>query len=745
MNPSTIRLIFWREIRDQLRDRRTLVTVLLLPLLIYPLLSMAFIQVAQLASAPSSRIWLVGDRELPDGPPLLDGAHLHPSLLPSHEWELTSIEAAGSEDSRLAEFIEKNRLANGQLSADAERVLRTELTQRRFDLLVIVPRGFGDSIRKQTPDSPAQILVLQNSIEPASAVAAQRFQTALQAWNAEIIRQRLAKLQVDLATFNAAQTTQTDLAGSIKGSSLQWSRVLPLILVIWALTGAFYPAVDLVAGEKERGTLETLLTSSASRLEIVAGKLLTVMSFSAATALLNMVSLLICGSFVASPLARLTGGAHLGGLPPWEIFPVLLGALLLLSALFSSLALAVAAFARSSKEGQYYLMPLIMVTMPLMLMALLPGTQLTVGTSLIPLTGLLLLIQAVMEENWRAVGVFSAPVIAATLTACWLAVRWCVFQFKDERLLFSSVERVSARRWYQRWRAARWSMPTIPVAIGCGLAIIVARFFVGFQLSPPTTWTEFWTQTLVVLIATVGAPAVVLTVACSRHVRRSLLLTAPAPWMVLQACLLAAMLHPAIMLVSKVVLFVFPLPPAVDQAESYLNQILMGAPGFWAIALVVALAPAVIEELAFRGLILSGLRSKWRSATSVLASSLLFAAAHGILQQSLVTFFVGVVLGFIAVRSGSLLPCIAYHFVHNTLSIGMAQLDVAVVEHSRWLTGLYATEAHHVTGYQPLATISALLMATILMWILFRHGPGTSATTRWPTMRLALEANSVKS
>ena len=79
-------------------------------------------------------------------------------------------------------------------------------------------------------------------------------------------------------------------------------EILPLIIIIWAMTGAFYPAIDLCAGEKERGTLETLLSCPASRHEIVFGKLLTVWVFSIATSLLNLVSMGLTGKFVFAQL-----------------------------------------------------------------------------------------------------------------------------------------------------------------------------------------------------------------------------------------------------------------------------------------------------------------------------------------------------------------------------------------------------------------------------------------------------------
>ena len=82
-----------------------------------------------------------------------------------------------------------------------------------------------------------------------------------------------------------------DVAELRQQRALMWSKVLPFVLFIWALTGAFYPAVDLCAGEKERGTMETLLISPARREEIVWGKFLTIWVFSGATALLNLASM----------------------------------------------------------------------------------------------------------------------------------------------------------------------------------------------------------------------------------------------------------------------------------------------------------------------------------------------------------------------------------------------------------------------------------------------------------------------
>jgi sodium transport system permease protein len=195
--------------------------------------------------------------------------------------------------------------------------------------------------------------------------------------------------------------------------------------LIWALTGAFYPAIDLCAGEKERGTLETLLSSPAERIEIVWGKLLTIMIFSMATAILNLASLAITGSFLLGQLPQLPEF----GPPPGLAIVWLLIALVPVSALFSALCLALAAFARSTKEGQYYLMPLVLVTMPLTILPMSPGVELSLGNSLIPVTGVVLLLRAMLEGNYLSALPFIPLVVAVTLGCCWLAIRWATNQF----------------------------------------------------------------------------------------------------------------------------------------------------------------------------------------------------------------------------------------------------------------------------------------------------------------------------
>jgi sodium transport system permease protein len=149
---------------------------------------------------------------------------------------------------------------------------------------------------------------MSNSGKEKSRVARVQVEQVVKTWTSQIVRENLLASRVPANLAKPFELKMHDVAERPQQQALLWSKILPFVLFIWALTGAFYPAVDLCAGEKERGTLETLLSSPALRTEIVWGKLLTVMTFSGATALLNLVSLGFTARYIVAQLQMLPTG-----------------------------------------------------------------------------------------------------------------------------------------------------------------------------------------------------------------------------------------------------------------------------------------------------------------------------------------------------------------------------------------------------------------------------------------------------
>ena len=224
-----------------------------------------------------------------------------------------------------------------------------------YDAVVYFPpdfserlKRFRDSLLKRNQPGPksepaaAEIPAPQifwNSTNDKSQIAFRRVDQVVHHWQEAIAEQTLKDSNVPIAAAQPVKFADKDVAEPSQREAAMWSKILPFVLLIWALTGAFYPAIDLCAGEKERGTLETLLSSPAERSEIVAGKMLTVMLFSMATSILNLVSMGFTGLIVMGRIGAL--GKALGGglgLPPWSAVVWMLLALVPVAALFSALA-----------------------------------------------------------------------------------------------------------------------------------------------------------------------------------------------------------------------------------------------------------------------------------------------------------------------------------------------------------------------------------------------------------------------
>ncbi len=674
MNCSNVKLILQREVRDQLRDRRTLFMIAVLPIVLYPLLGMSFFQIAQFLREQPTRVLISGLPKMDDLPPLVEDDHFAPQWL------------ADPKQSRLfdLQFAASDREADSASNVSLAEQFRLAVQNGEYETVVAFPPDFAEQLQKVrsqlidhdskiTADHPEGLSVPQPAVyfstaSEKSQLAFDRVSNILRGWSEAIGKQNLEDSQLPISVARPFDLQREDVSAATDRSAAMWSKILPFVLLIWALTGAFYPAVDLCAGEKERGTLETLLSSPAQRSEIVAGKLLTVMLFSMATSVLNLISMGITGALVISHLG---GGAANGmGLPSWPTLACLLIALVPVSALFSALCLALAAFARSSKEGQYYLMPLVLVILPLVILPMGPGMELNLGNSLIPLTGLVLLLRSLLEGNYLAALPYVAPVVGVTLLCCLLAVRWAVEQFNKESVLFRESERLDVGLWIRHLRRDRRDTPSVAEAIFCGVLILLIRFFMGFALRMPQSFADFAVIAVVTQLVMIATPAMLMALLLTRNPRKTLLLRLPRWWTVPAAAVLAIALHPAVKLLQVIVEQLYPTSQGVKDA---LESALGDAPSFWPAVLVIALVPAICEELAFRGFILSGLQnlgSKWRA---IVVSSLMFGATHTVLQQSIITSAVGAIIAYVAVQSGSILPGMVFHFTHNSLMLVIGQ------------------------------------------------------------------------
>ncbi len=387
-----------KEFTDVLRDKRTLLTMIVMPLLLIPLLMTITIKVVQRQERK------VGEEQI-------DLAVVGAGYAPR--------------------FFE-------MLQADSQFVIREDVREADFessiredslDAGIVIPPGFQNRIGA---DEQASIVLYYRSSSSFN-VAEQRLRDAVDGYDEEIVDGRIRRLSLDPNLFDAIAVEARDVSTVQEVLGKTVGGFLPYIFVIFMFTGAMYAGIDLSAGEKERGTLETLLSSPASRLEIVLGKFVVVASIGIASALISMLGLYLG-----------VRGA-VGEIPPealdvvWDILSVkvvaMIATLLLpLAAFFSAMILALAIQAKSFKEAQSTLTPFSIVIILPVAFGLLPGIELNAQTAMIPVLNVSLATKEVIAGTINPVHLAISYVSLFALAAA--SLWFCVVWFNREETLF---------------------------------------------------------------------------------------------------------------------------------------------------------------------------------------------------------------------------------------------------------------------------------------------------------------------
>ena len=749
MSWRIVRLIYAREILDQLRDRRTVFMIAVLPLLLYPLLGMSVFQLSQFMREHEARVMVVGAEQLqqvPNLPPLFEAEHFAPETLGDPEWsERIILDFTPRQSDTLIHEITAKGSAEAGSTTKSDRI-SSYLTDNDADAVILFPPDFAlqlAQLRKQlkqrspidaeaTTASDIRAIpepeILYNSSSDESRLTHMRLQRILEQWRGQVTRQNLQASNVPANITRPFKIKPFDIAAKPQRDAVLWSKILPFVLFVWALTGAFYPSIDLCPGEKERGTLETLLSSPALRAEIVWAKLLTIMTFSIATALLNLISLGATAQYVISQLRGIAEFGTGDGLsfPTPAALLWLVVALIPMAALFSALCLACAAFARSTKEGQYYFMPLFMIMMPLMILPMAPGVELDLGNCLIPVTGMVLLLRSFIEGHYAATLPFIFPVAGITFLCVLLAIRGAIELFQQESVLFRESERLDLRRWIIHLVRNRRPTPQAAQAFTCVALIFIIQFFANLAISASAPadpgFSYFTLMILISQVVCIGIPAMLMTIVFTSQPWKTLRLDRiPTISSCLVALLLATFLHPVGQQLAIWISQIYPVSDDVAASSQAMVKMLKMAPYAWLPFVLIAILPAICEELAFRGFILSGFRHMGHKWWAIILSAVFFGLAHTILQQSLAAIIVGVVLGFLAIQTSSLVPCMLFHMTYNGLMFFSTQwneLTTDTLTKSSVLQWVLTEIAPGQTGYSlPVVLVCTLLVGLLLYWL----------------------------
>src|SRR5580704_3055390 len=351
MSLRNIGVVYRKELTDSLRDRRTVISMIAVPLLIMPLLSIGLgvlsVMLVGQAMKETPRVMILGGADSP---------HVRADLQ-----QLKDVRIVPTKP----DFAEE--ISNQQIRAAVE-----------------IPAGFEARL---AAGQSATVNIYMYEGEMRSGFGADRLQRFFRELRDRAVRERLEARQLPDSLVRPFDIVQKNVAPPEKVGGAILGGMVPYLVILLCLTGAMYPAMDLTAGEKERGTMETILCSPVSRTHLVPGKFLTVLTASIATAVLAISSMAVSfGAGKKMLLAFANGAADsalqitVTGKAMASIFFVVLP----LAVFFSAALLALALFAKSFKEAQSYISPLMIIIVLPAVAALLPGVELNSTLALVP-------------------------------------------------------------------------------------------------------------------------------------------------------------------------------------------------------------------------------------------------------------------------------------------------------------------------------------------------------------------------
>jgi len=311
---------------------------------------------------------------------------------------------------------------------------KDQISNKEIRAAVEIPRGFQAALAEGTAPT---VSVYYYEGEVKSSIGANHLQDAIKEYRDAVVKERLAAKNLPASVLSPFEIKQQNVAPPEKVSGASIGGFIGYAVILLCLTGAIYPAIDLTAGEKERGTIETVLSSPVSRFDLVMGKFLLVFSASLVSAILSVTSM---GSSFAilghSHLMQSAGGQALNlNLGLLSVVAVFLMALPL-AVLFSAVLMTIALFAKTFKEAQSYLTPLTFLVVVPAIASIMPGVELTPQLALIPVLNTSLVCKEIITGtyHWNSILLIFLSTCVYAGAAIFLAVK----MFQREGVLFRS-------------------------------------------------------------------------------------------------------------------------------------------------------------------------------------------------------------------------------------------------------------------------------------------------------------------
>jgi sodium transport system permease protein len=401
MNLRQISIVYRKELLDALRDKRTIISTIVVPMVLFPLIFVLFGAVAshsvKKAQAEVSSVMILGAENAPD-------------------------------------LVAKIRKAEGLKIVPPAPDYIDRIAEKRLRAAMDIPTNFNASVTTTSGSTNAPIVKIYNYLgEMRSQIAVRNLQGIIREHRNQLIESRLASKGLSNADLKPFETKEENVAPAEKVGGNLIGGIIPYMIIFLSFVGCIAPALDLTAGEKERGTIETILASPVGRTELVLGKFLLVVTTALITtimALLSNAMTLALPMIAAREFSRGSLPFNVSGAGVFGVFILVFP----LAIMFAAGQIAIASCARNYREAQSYISPLMMVVVLPAMAALLPGVDLNYKLALVPILNVSLVSKELLS------GAFHYDLISIVfLSSClyaMAALSVAIAAFKSESVLF---------------------------------------------------------------------------------------------------------------------------------------------------------------------------------------------------------------------------------------------------------------------------------------------------------------------